>query len=73
MFRTRSEANLEKLNKLKIENDNKKKLGFVHPNQADRNIEYELGNEQTDNESEREYEKLSVELDQLRAHLVQLK
>ena len=28
------------LKKLKIEHDNKKQLGFVHPNQEDRNVEY---------------------------------
>ncbi len=58
---------------MKIANDNKKQLGFVHPNQADRNIEYEMRPEVTDNETERDYEKLSVELDELRTHLAQLK
>lgn len=64
---------MEQLQKLKMANDNKKKIGFVHPNQADRNIEYAMQPEATDNETEKEYEKLSLELDQLRAHLTQLK
>jgi S-formylglutathione hydrolase FrmB len=68
-----NEAGCESLQKLKIANDNKKQLGFVHPNQADRNIEYEMRPEVTDNETERDYEKLSVELDELRTHLAQLK
>ena len=69
MQRTSEESNLKKLNKLKIENDNKKRLGFVHPNQADRNIEYEFQAQPTDNDAERDYERLSTEIDQLRAHL----
>jgi len=42
MLKTSNERDAEKLKKLKISNDNKKKLGYEHPNQADRNIEYQM-------------------------------
>lgn len=45
----------------------------MHPNQDDRDFEYQLKQQQVDNKTEVEYHKLTTELDQLKTHLSQLK
>lgn len=59
----------EYLHSLKIECDNKKPVGFVHPNHADRVLAHDLKQYEDDNKNETEFKRLSTELEQLQAHL----
>ncbi len=58
-----NEVSTVTLSQLKIEHDHKKKLGYVHPNQDDRDFEYQLKQQQVDNKTEVEYHRLTAELD----------
>lgn len=62
-------AKNEKLHQLAIENDNRKATGYVDPLAADRAIAYEQTQREMDNRAEAEYKMLSIELEQIHAHL----
>ena len=67
-----NEEKKEQLRKLCLENDNKKELGYVHPNAVDRALAYELKEVIDDSQQEVEYTRLGNEIDGLRVHMEQL-
>lgn len=72
-LKIQNEQKRELLHNLQIENDNKKKVGFVDPRSEDRAIAQELKEHLDDNQTEAEYKRLSEELEQVRVHLDMLK
>lgn len=68
-----NEEKVKHLHALRIENDNRKQVGFVDPRAADRAMAHELKDYEDDNKAETEYKRLHEELEQLQSHMDQLK
>jgi hypothetical protein len=73
MLKETTRAKEEYLHNLKIENENKKSVQQQDPRHADRILAHSLRQYEDDNVAETDYKRLSVELEQLHAHLDQLK